>query len=339
VADLSLIAVDFPAFKDGRGFSTATLLRSRYGFRGDLRAIGDVVLDLLFYLRRVGFSSFHLRADQDRAAAAAALRSFSDVYQASVDQPLPYFRRRSASGGQRVTDRIASALATLRAAAEVAPAAFSTSFGAEDMVVLDLIRRNDLAIDVFTLDTGRLPEETYALMQRVEERYGKCVATYFPAARAVQELVAANGINGFYASVDNRKACCAIRKLEPLGRALAGKRAWVTGLRAQQSVTRAALAFRETDAERGLEKFNPLADWTEADVWAYIRADDVPYNALHDRFYPSIGCAPCTRAITPGEDLRAGRWWWELPEHKECGLHVQDGRVARFKTIAVKEIA
>ncbi|HYS14934.1 MAG TPA: phosphoadenylyl-sulfate reductase [Burkholderiaceae bacterium] len=236
-------------------------------------------------------------------------------------------------------ERIDSALAVLRAAADLPPAAFSSSFGAEDMVVLDLIQRHALPISIFTLDTGRLPEETYALMQQVEERYGRCVTTFFPDAQGVQRLVAANGINGFYESVDKRKACCAVRKLEPLGRALAGKRAWVTGLRAQQSVTRAELALRETDAERGLEKFNPLADWSEADVWAYIRANDVPYNALHDRFYPSIGCAPCTRAITPGEDLRAGRWWWEQPENKECGLHIQDGKVSRLKTIAVKEIA
>jgi len=236
-------------------------------------------------------------------------------------------------------ERIESALAVLRAAAGLPPATFSTSFGAEDMVVLDLIRRHALPISIFTLDTGRLPQETYDLMQKVEERYGRCVATYFPDAQRVQRLVAENGINGFYASVENRKACCAVRKLEPLGRALAGKRAWVTGLRAEQSITRADLAKRETDAERGLEKFNPLADWSESDVWAYIRSNDVPYNALHDRFYPSIGCAPCTRAITPGEDLRAGRWWWENAENKECGLHIKDGKVMRLKDIAVKEIA
>jgi phosphoadenosine phosphosulfate reductase len=238
-----------------------------------------------------------------------------------------------------MSERIESALAVLRAAAELAPVVFSTSFGAEDMVVLDLIQRHALPIGIFTLDTGRLPEETYALMQKVEQRYGRCVTAFFPDAQAVQRLVAANGINGFYESVDKRKACCAVRKLEPLGRALAGKRAWVTGLRAQQSVTRAELKFRETDAERGLEKFNPLADWSESDVWEYIRANAVPYNELHDRFYPSIGCAPCTRAITPGEDLRAGRWWWEQPENKECGLHIQDGKVMRLKDIAVKEIA
>lgn len=239
-------------------------------------------------------------------------------------------------------ERIDSALAVLRAAADLPPAAFSTSFGAEDMVVLDLIRRHALPIGIFTLDTGRLPEETYVLMQQVEQRYGRCVATLFPDAQAVQRLVAANGINGFYDSVDNRKACCAVRKLEPLGRALAGKRAWVTGLRAEQSVTRADLAKREIDRERGLEKFNPLADWSESDVWAYIRANDVPYNALHDRSYPSIGCAPCTRAVAPGEDVRAGRWWWENPESKECGLHFKDGKLVRAKSlkdIEVKEIA
>jgi phosphoadenosine phosphosulfate reductase len=238
-----------------------------------------------------------------------------------------------------MTARIDSALAVLRLAAATQPAAFSTSFGAEDMVVLDLIHRHRLPIGIFTLDTGRLPDETYRLMQLAEERYGACVATYFPDANAVQGLVADHGVNGFYQSIDKRKACCAVRKLEPLGRALAGKRAWVTGLRAQQAVTRASLAPREFDAERGLEKFNPLADWTEDEVWSYIRAHDVPYNELHDRFYPSIGCAPCTRAITPGEDPRAGRWWWELPENKECGLHVQPAGAASRRTIAVREVA
>lgn len=238
-----------------------------------------------------------------------------------------------------MTRRIEAALAVLSDAAAVQPAAFSTSFGAEDMVVLDLIRRFEMPIAVFTLDTGRLPEETHRLMQQVEARYGRCVAVYFPDARAVQELVATNGINGFYEAVDKRKACCAVRKLEPLARALAGKRAWVTGLRAAQSVTRAELAVREIDLQRGLTKFNPLADWADADVWSYLREYAVPYNALHERSYPSIGCAPCTRPVAPGEDQRAGRWWWEQPENKECGLHVNDGRLVRARTIEVKEIA
>jgi len=231
--------------------------------------------------------------------------------------------------------RVASALALLRDAAALQPAAFSTSFSAEDMVLLDLMQRHALPIGALTLDTERLPEETYALMQQVEARYGRVVRTVFPDAQAVATLVAANGINGFYESVDKRKACCSVRKLQPLARALQGHAAWVTGQRTAQSVTRGELAAREVDAARGIAKFNPLHDWSEADVWAYIRANDVPYNALHDRGYPSIGCAPCTRAITPGEDLRAGRWWWENPETKECGLH--DAR--RVHRLRAKETA
>jgi phosphoadenosine phosphosulfate reductase len=219
--------------------------------------------------------------------------------------------------------RIGSALSTLQDAAALQPAAFSTSFGAEDMVVLDLIRRHVLPIRIFTLDTGRLPQATYRLMQRVEQRYGHCVETWCPDAAAVQQLVGRDGINGFYDSVDKRKACCGVRKLEPLTRALDGVAAWVTGLRAGQSVTRQALAAREWDDERALAKFNPLAEWSETDVWDYVRALDVPYNELHDRQYPSIGCAPCTRAISVGEDIRAGRWWWESPATKECGLHTK----------------
>jgi phosphoadenosine phosphosulfate reductase len=219
--------------------------------------------------------------------------------------------------------RIDSALTTLHEAAAQQPAAFSTSFGAEDMVVLDLIRRHVLPIRAFTLDTGRLPEETYRLMHKVEQRYGHCVETWFPDAPAVRRIVARDGINGFFDSVERRKACCEVRKLEPLARALEGCAAWVTGLRAEQSVTRKALAVREWDDERELAKFNPLADWTEADVWGYLHAHDVPYNELHDRGYPSIGCAPCTRAISAGEDIRAGRWWWESPITKECGLHAK----------------
>jgi phosphoadenosine phosphosulfate reductase len=229
---------------------------------------------------------------------------------------------------------VQSALGLLRDAAALAPAVFSTSFGAEDMVLLDLIRRHGLAIAMFTLDTGRLPEETHALMRAVEEHYGRCVAVLSADARAVQELVARDGVNGFRDSVDRRKACCAVRKIEPLGRALAGQRAWVTGLRAQQSLSRAQLAARAPDAQHGLEKFNPLHDWTVEQVWEYLRAGAVPYNALHDRFYPSIGCAPCTRAVAVGEDIRAGRWWWENESAKECGLHPGGPAVVPLRVLA-----
>ncbi|MBP5998422.1 MAG: phosphoadenylyl-sulfate reductase [Azonexus sp.] len=208
-------------------------------------------------------------------------------------------------------------------AADWSPATFANSLGAEDMVLTDLIVKSGLPIEIFSLDTGRLPLETYDLMAAVQQHYGLKLKVYFPQAAAVETYVRTNGINAFYESVDLRKGCCHMRKVEPLRRALAGKKAWITGLRAQQAATRVGLPFREYDDGNGLEKFNPLADWSEKEVWTYIKQNAVPYNALHDKFYPSIGCAPCTRAISLGEDVRSGRWWWENPESKECGLHVK----------------
>jgi phosphoadenosine phosphosulfate reductase len=233
-----------------------------------------------------------------------------------------------------MSGHIESAVSVLRDAVGLSRAAFSTSFGAEDMVVLDLIHREEIAIDVLTLDTGRLPQETYALMQRVEQVYGRCFETFYPDTGAVQALVRERGINGFYASVENRKACCEVRKVEPLKRALSGRSAWVTGLRAQQAVSRATLAARGWDGEFQIEKFNPLHDWSEQQVWEYIRGREVPYNALHDQHYPSIGCAPCTRAIAVGEDIRAGRWWWENGDTRECGLHGQRPKVIPVRAAA-----
>ena len=208
-------------------------------------------------------------------------------------------------------------------AANWSPVTFANSLGAEDMVLTDLIVKAGLPIEIFSLDTGRLPLETYDLMAAVDKHYGLKLKIYFPQAEEVEAFVRNHGINGFYDSVELRKACCHARKVEPLKRALAGKRAWITGLRAQQATTRTGLPFREYDEGNGLEKFNPLSDWSEKEIWTYIKQNAVPYNALHDKFYPSIGCAPCTRAISPGEDVRAGRWWWENPESKECGLHVK----------------
>ena len=223
-----------------------------------------------------------------------------------------------------VATRILAAKALLADIAHnFAPAAFANSLGAEDMVVTDLILKSRLPITIFSLDTGRLPPETYDLMGAVEKHYGHKLTIFFPRADAVETYVRNQGINAFRDSVTLRKACCAIRKVEPLQRALAGKRAWITGLRAQQAATRDGLPLREYDASNGLEKFNPLAEWSEKDIWTYIKQNAVPYNALHDRFYPSIGCAPCTRAVALGEDIRAGRWWWEAPESKECGLHIK----------------
>lgn len=222
-------------------------------------------------------------------------------------------------------DKIAAARALLaEIAASHSPAVLANSLGAEDMVLTDLIARDGLAIGSFSLDTGRLPAETYELLGQLAERYPTHpVQVLFPEAAATEQYVRVYGINGFYDSVEARKACCQVRKLGPLKRALAGKTAWITGLRREQSPTRQDLSDRGFDADNGLMKFNPLIDWTEKDVWAYIREYGVPYNALHDRHYPSIGCAPCTRSISVGEDVRAGRWWWENPESKECGLHVK----------------
>ena len=208
-------------------------------------------------------------------------------------------------------------------ATSYSPAVFANSLGAEDMVLTDLIVGDTAKIEIFSLDTGRLPLETYALIDEVKKHYGLKLRLYYPRHDLVEAYTRENGINAFYESVELRKGCCHARKVEPLQRALAGRKAWITGMRAQQSATREGLPIQAFDEGNGLEKFNPLSDWSEKEVWAYIKLNKVPYNALHDNFYPSIGCAPCTRAITPGEDVRSGRWWWESPESKECGLHVK----------------
>lgn len=197
----------------------------------------------------------------------------------------------------------------------------ASSFGAEDVVLVDLVSKVAPQVKVFTLDTGRLHEETYEVMERVRTRYHIQIESWFPDREAVERLEREKGFYSFRESVENRRECCAIRKVEPLRRALAGLRAWMTGLRREQAVTRAGVEVVEWDEAHGLVKVNPLAEWTNQQVWDYIRAHNVPYNLLHDRGFPSIGCAPCTRAVKPGEDIRAGRWWWESPEHKECGLH------------------
>ena len=212
---------------------------------------------------------------------------------------------------------------------DFAPVTFANSLGAEDMVLTDIIDRYQLDIDMFSLDTGRLPQETYDLMQVVRERYKTPLRIYFPNVKQVEAYVAEHGVNGFYDSIELRKACCHIRKVEPLRRALQGKRAWITGMRSEQASTRSNLKVSAYDMDNRMQKVNPLLEWSNAEVWEYLRHYDVPYNKLHDKFYPSIGCAPCTRAITPGEDIRSGRWWWEAPENKECGLH--SGKVVPIK--------
>ncbi len=217
-----------------------------------------------------------------------------------------------------------TAVLTSAAAEHGARAVQATSLGAEDMVLTDLIARHRLAIDVATLDTGLLHAPTRALRSRIEVHYGLAVQVFEPASDAVRQFVERHGERAMHDSIALRKACCGVRKLEPLSRMLQGRSAWITGLRREQSELRAVVPFRETDAA-GRIKLNPLADWGWGDVWHYIGLHAVPYNELHDAFFPSIGCAPCTRAVALGEDFRAGRWWWEEESAKECGLHVQSG--------------
>lgn len=199
--------------------------------------------------------------------------------------------------------------------------ALASSLSLEDQVLTDMICRTDPQARIFTLDTGRLFPETYSLIERTNLTYGIKIEVFFPDYRQVEEMVNCEGINLFYESIEKRRMCCHVRKLEPLKRAFAGLQAWICGLRHEQSVTRTTTHTVEWDENNAMLKINPLINWTEEQLWAYIRQNAVPYNKLHEQGFPSIGCQPCTRAIKPGEDIRAGRWWWEDPEHKECGLH------------------
>lgn len=199
--------------------------------------------------------------------------------------------------------------------------ALSSSLAAEDQVLTDILLKKNKNASIFTLDTGRLHPETYDVMDATNLKYGIKIDVFFPDNENVQKLYKTQGINGHYESIENRKNCCNIRKIEPLKRALKDVEVWVTGLRASQSVTRTDMPLVEWDENFNVIKVNPLINWSQEDVWDYIKTNKVPYNKLHDQGFPSIGCAPCTRAIKDGEDIRAGRWWWENPEHKECGLH------------------
>jgi phosphoadenosine phosphosulfate reductase len=200
--------------------------------------------------------------------------------------------------------------------------ALASSFSLEDQVLTDMLQIVAPTVAVFTLDTGRLPQETHDVIDATRKRYGVEIEMLSPDAAEVEGLVRQYGPNLFYASVERRQLCCQVRKVHPLRRRLATLDAWITGLRRGQAATRGDVGRVEWDPANGLVKINPLADWTEDQVWHYVRESSVPYNRLHNHGYPSIGCAPCTRAVAPGEDIRAGRWWWEEPEHKECGLHV-----------------
>ena len=208
--------------------------------------------------------------------------------------------------------------------------AFSTSFGQEDQVITDIILKNNIPIQVFTLDTGRMFEETYKVWNKTNEKYNQKIIPYYPESSEVEKMVSEKGIYSFYESIENRKECCNIRKVYPLKRALKDVDLWITGLRAEQSVTRVELALLEENESFDTIKFNPLTSWTLNEVLEYLKENKVPYNSLHDRGFISIGCSPCTRAIKEGEDVRAGRWWWENKDSKECGLHVEQSQTPSF---------
>jgi phosphoadenosine phosphosulfate reductase len=212
-----------------------------------------------------------------------------------------------------------------KAVAEFKNVCYANSLGSESIVLTDLIWGQaaaiEPAIEIFSIDTGRLYPETYDLIERVQQRYGRALRIYYPDAAKIEGWVGEHGINGFRDGLEQRRGCCGIRKVEPFRRAIAGRGAWVTGIRRGQSASRALTAAVEWDAEYGLHKISPLLDWTEKEIWEYIRKKKLPYNSLHDSGFPSIGCAPCTRAVQPGDDERSGRWWWERSDSRECGLH------------------
>jgi len=201
--------------------------------------------------------------------------------------------------------------------------ALASSMGAEDQVLTHMIANIDPSCRIFTLDTGRVFPETYSTIERTNLQYGIHISVFFPDTNAVEEMVNEKGVNLFYESIENRKKCCAIRKMEPLHRAFQGLDVWICGLRKEQAITREAMQMIEWDENNQLIKINPLINWNEKEVWDFIHKNGIPYNKLHDQGFPSIGCQPCTRAVNPGEDVRAGRWWWENPETKECGLHAK----------------
>jgi phosphoadenosine phosphosulfate reductase len=219
---------------------------------------------------------------------------------------------------QRAQDSILQ----LRAAvAEYGNVCYANSLGSESMVLTDLIWESVPEIEIFSIDTGRLYPETYDLIERLQARYGRTLRIYYPDGEGVERWVDENGINGFRDGLEQRRSCCVVRKVEPFRRAVSGRGAWVTGIRRGQSASRALAAPVEWDGEYGLHKVSPLLDWSETEIWDYIRKRRLPYNTLHDSGFPSIGCAPCTRAVQPGEDERSGRWWWERGDSRECGLH------------------
>ena len=325
------VAIRFPAFGDGRGISLAVLLRERHGFTGEIRAVGHLIPDLAQFLLRSGFDTAEITDPEDASIWKASVSRIKHNYQRGFRNPSPLRRDATRKEAEALDQRLAKITTLTDRIREIGRRVegritFSTSLGLEDQAILHAIAESGVAIDVFTLDTGRLFPEVLETVELSELRYGIRIRLVAPEASEVEELVARDGVFGFRHSVENRKSCCEIRKVRPLNKELKGAQAWITGLRREHSDNRAAVPLAEWDDAHALIKVNPLADWSTQDLTAYVAANNVPVNPLHARGFVSIGCAPCTRAVQPGEHPRAGRWWWENEEKKECGLHLNPNR-------------
>jgi phosphoadenosine phosphosulfate reductase len=325
------IAIRFPVFNDGRGISLARLLRDRHGFKGEIRAIGHLIPDLAQFLLRSGFDTAEISDPAEAETWKASASRIRHNYQPGLRNPQPLrwdaSRKEAEELGQELAENkdLEARIVAMRRSIE-GRITFSTSLGLEDQAILHAIARSKSDIDIFTLDTGRLFPEVLDTVELSELRYGVRIRLVAPDANEIEQLVARDGVFGFRNSVENRKSCCEVRKVRPLNRELKGAQGWLTGLRREHSDERASVPLVTWDAERALIKVNPVADWSAQDVTAYVAANNVPVNPLHARGFVSIGCAPCTRAVQPGEHPRAGRWWWENEEKKECGIHMNPNR-------------
>ena len=325
------VALRFLAFGDGRGYSLAVLLRERHGFTGEIRAIGYMIPDLAPFLLRSGFDTAEVVDEGTIGTWKAALTRLRHNYQPGLRNPQPLRWNASKKEADELSNRLSRVknltdrIREMRRRVE-GRIVFSTNLGLEDQAILHAIAESGANIDLFTLDTGRLFPEVLETVEVSEIRYGIRIRLVAPEAREVEALVARDGVFGFKNSVENRKACCEVRKVRPLNRELKGAQGWITGIRREHSDERAGAPLAGWDDDRALVKVNPVADWSTQDLTAYIAANNIPVNPLHARGFISIGCAPCTRAVLPGENPRAGRWWWEHEEKKECGLHMNPNR-------------
>lgn len=331
------IAISFPSFTDGRGFSLARLLRERHGFKGEVRAVGYLIPDHGQFLLRSGFDTAEIVDPGAAETWKASLERIRHIYQPAVRDPYPMRWSASAKAASELNAALAGMDDLVERIKLVAThlegrISFSTSLGLEDQAILYAVSKarigkadaEGVEVDVFTLDTGRLFPEVLETIDISELRFRIPIRLVAPDAKEVEELVTRDGVFGFRQAVESRQRCCEIRKVRPLNRALHGAQAWITGLRREHSGARAEVPLASWDADHGLIKINPVADWSTETLMQYIAKNNIPINPLHDRGFVSIGCAPCTRAVQPGEDPRAGRWWWENENKKECGLHVPE---------------